>query len=216
MGAVSTRGVRRDRRLAKRNSPLYGPMQAHNPACARFAREMTDASLVAAEDATGRSTLPRASSGLRDGRKGTVFCCVVDLPRNAAATTHQACFAFQKVERRPDRYCSRSTCPLTLNATDCRLPVNRCLTSSYVHRRRSAQDSAPPNRRRFRLGRLFVAVAVPARIRRGACRRRTVPDRSARSGGSAGLCRCPALEAAASWRADRCSRTGPCRRPPGP
>ena len=216
MGAVSTRGVRRDRRLAKRNSPLYGPAPARNPARARFPPHMTDASMFAAGDATGRSTLPRASSGLRDGRKGTVFCCVVDLPRNAAATTHQACFAFQKVERRPDRYCSRSTCPLTLNATDCRLPVNRHLTSSYVHRRRSAQDSAPPNRRRFLLGGRFVAAPVPARIRRGACPRRTVPARSARSGGSAGLCRCPAPEAAASWRADRCSKTGPCRRPPGP
>lgn len=36
MGAVSTRGARRDRRLAKCNSPLYGPMKASIPAVVRL------------------------------------------------------------------------------------------------------------------------------------------------------------------------------------
>lgn len=213
MGAVSTVGVRRDRRLAKRNSPLYGPMPDHIPAAVRFPPQPAATSRAAHRYATGRSTLPRASSGLRDGRKGNCFLLRCGPAPECRRPSHHAAFAFQKVERRPDRYCSRSTRPLTLNATDCRLPVNRPLTSSYAHRRRSAPDSVPAIRHRFMRGWRFVAGAA---VRRGGCRRRTVPARSTRSAGSAGLFRCPRPEAAASWREDRCSRTGPCRRPPGP
>lgn len=85
MGAVSARGVRRDRRLAKRNSPLYGPAPARIPAVARFPPHMT-------EDFRVAPGMPRAGPHCRGpvpdyamGVKGTVFCCVVDLPRNAAA-----------------------------------------------------------------------------------------------------------------------------------
>lgn len=163
--------------------------------------------------ATGRSTLPRASSGLRDGRKGNCFLLRCGPAPECRRPSHQAAFAFQKVERRPDRYCSRSTRPLILNATVCQLPVNRPLTSSYAHRRRSAPDSWPAIRHRIMPGRRFVAAAA---VRRGGSLRRTAPARSARSEGSAGPFRCPRPEAAASWREDRYSRTGPCRRPPGP
>ncbi len=212
MGAVSTRGARRDRRLAKCNSPLYGPMKAQIPAVVRFPAT-GGSSKAAPAHATGRSTLPRASSGLRDGREGNCFLLRCGPAPECRRPSHQAAFAFQKVERRPDRYCSRSTRPLTLNATDPRLPVNRPLTSSYAHRRRSAPASVPGIRHRIMRGRRFVAAAA---VRRGGSLRRTVPARSGRSEGSAGLFRCPRPEAAASWREDRYSRTGPCRRPPGP
>ena len=85
MGAVSAHGVRRDRRLAKRNSPLYGPAPARISAVARFPPRMT-------EDFRVAPGMPRAGPhccgpvpDYAMGVKGTVFCCVVDLPRNAAA-----------------------------------------------------------------------------------------------------------------------------------
>jgi hypothetical protein len=138
-------------------------------------------------------------------------------PRGATAAYRQVASASDLSRWWPDRHHSTCIRPLTLNATDCRCPVNRHLTCPYMYSRRSGPDSLRAILRKFTAPWRFVAVpSAVAAVSRGGPLRSAVPVRPERSGGSADRSRYPGPEARVCGHADRCSRTGPCRRRPGP
>jgi hypothetical protein len=212
MGAVSTRGVRRDRRLAKCNSPLYGPMKAHIPAGVRFARSWRKLPKLypprhgQVHTAAGQFRTTRWAE--RELFSAALWTCPgmpppeppggFRVPNGGAAARQILLQKHPSVD--PQCYGLPVACQPA--------PDQLLRTSQQVSPGFGAGNRAPIH--------AWMAVCCRAAVRRGGCRRRTVPARSARSAGTAGLLLCPGPEAAASWREDRCSKTGPCRRPPGP
>jgi hypothetical protein len=195
MGAVSTRGAWRERRLVKRNSPLYGPHGALPSAqlfCPR-SRRWGPRCLFAPVWLHWVVRAPGSATG-GSMRYGPV--------PDAAISGWRNCFLL--------RFWTR---PRKLNATDWRGAVNSPLTCPFMYRRRSE----PFFGRESGHGRaLCVAELSLVRVSRAGPLRRTAPARSARSAGTGDPCPYPVPAAAACVRGDPCSRTGPCRLPPGP
>jgi hypothetical protein len=119
--------------------------------------------------------------------------------------------------------CAERNPPLPLNATGADRSVNRAVTCRYVHRSSSEHGcrrefSAPPGRLRTRASApRFRASRVQApKVTRRGRRWHRVPGRPLPSAGRPGRCPCPAPAGVVCGHADRCSRTAPGRRQPGP
>lgn len=160
---------------------------------------------------------PRASSGIRDAGMGTVFCCAMDPPTECHCRMSPGgyCGPILSIVARPTHSKMRPSVD-----PQCYGPAMPCQPAPDLPFRVSPQVRNGFRRGRTtvnsgRYGGLLRHPGAPA-VRRGGTLLSRVPARSARSGGTADRNRCQGPEAGVSAPSDRCSRTGPFRRPPGP